>query len=366
MNQQLNAISQGGVKSLLAHLILLMGVFVFATGCATDQGQVVTDEGAADAVQSEQIELSDEQLYLIAVDEVAAENDVSTDTETAIPDREQCYPSEEFLTLKFSELDINQNDVIEKAEWLQAEEAFERLDTNGDESLSNEEFLVLSESKEQRRLVDSAIEREARFEELDENADGTVSREEWDIAHDTFLKADTDANSFISAEEFLAITPIHHDDVTTVEKEARFQELDTDQDGQISQDEWEVGHDRFAAADIDGDELVSLDEFLSLTELNGKEIPTEQKEERFVEIDSDEDSYITQAEWDAAHDRFAVIDTDKDELITKEEFLSSSTPMQLRPKSGHKGQMGQEGGEEQEGQEGQKGQKGHRGGGNLN
>jgi Ca2+-binding EF-hand superfamily protein len=92
---------------------------------------------------------------------------------------------------QFSQMDRTSDGVITYDEWSPgSRRSFEALDLNRDARLSRDEFY-----NEQQYVV-------SVFRELDQNNDGTVSRSEWRGTSDAFNRLDTNTNNFLSEDEF--------------------------------------------------------------------------------------------------------------------------------------------------------------------
>ncbi len=116
-----------------------------------------------------------------------------------------------------------------------------------------------------------------------------------------------------------------------------FEELDTNSDGKITQEEMQArGAARFAQTDADGDGALSLEELQSAMQKK-----SEQRAAKMMEhLDADGDGKITQDEMKVGldgkrgGDRFARADTDGDGALRKAEFEEAQ---KHRGKHGKKG-----------------------------
>lgn len=155
----------------------------------------------------------------------------------------------------FAEFDANHDGVVTKQEaesW--ASTHFDEADTNHDGKLTPEE-----------RKSEHAKRMQEHFTEKDTNKDGVLERSE--VQHmpdEMFNRLDTDHNGSLSAAEMQAMAEMkhgkgpHHEhgdmdmDKTMTKADAiakadeRFQKVDTNGDGKVTQDEWKAHHEEMA------------------------------------------------------------------------------------------------------------------------
>jgi len=86
-------------------------------------------------------------------------------------------------------MDINNDGVISRDEWKGKPEVFDRLDKNGDGSLTREEF------------ADAARRQGGRLNQMDTNNDGKISRDEWKGNPKRFDRLDANGDGVITKEE---------------------------------------------------------------------------------------------------------------------------------------------------------------------
>lgn len=90
---------------------------------------------------------------------------------------------------RFDYLDVNGNGFIERNEWDGGNNAFQRLDTSGDQRLSRAEF-------------DRANRSSNNFASLDMNRDGRIELNEWPWTHRSFDQQDTNGDGVLTRDEF--------------------------------------------------------------------------------------------------------------------------------------------------------------------
>jgi hypothetical protein len=86
-------------------------------------------------------------------------------------------------------LDINNDGVISRDEWKGKPEVFDKIDKNGNGSLTREE------------LGANARDRAERLNQMDTNNDGKISRDEWKGPPKRFDRLDANSDEVISKEE---------------------------------------------------------------------------------------------------------------------------------------------------------------------
>ena len=154
----------------------------------------------------------------------------------------------------FAELDQDGDSVISKKEAAQQptlEQAFERLDTDGDNNLTPTEY----------QAATANVARGMDFAQVDINRDGVISQREVNAMpfslRETFDRVDADGDDNISPVEYQAAT-------TNPFQGLNFQKLDMDSDGVISKKEAAKAptlSDAFDRLDADGDGWISRNEF---------------------------------------------------------------------------------------------------------
>lgn len=92
----------------------------------------------------------------------------------------------------------------------------------------------------------------------------------------------------------------------------KLKKLDTNQDGQITRDEWK-GRDRgFQKADRNNDGIISREEAMNGRRQFGKQ--------RLQQMDADKDRKITRGEWTGDPETFGKLDQNNDGTLTKDEM----------------------------------------------
>ena len=123
--------------------------------------------------------------------------------------------------------------------------------------------------------------------------------------------------------------------------QARLEAVDANQDGNVTKDEIAVHRaERFAAADANGDNLLSAEEFEAFAEAEQARRRAERRAKRFAKLDANGDGVITAEEHASAADErmarmFERVDADGDGVITEAEREAAQEKM--RGKRGKRG-----------------------------
>lgn len=120
-------------------------------------------------------------------DDVLSGEELSVDAERRAAGRNQ----DEDLPFneRFDYLDVNGNNYIERNEWDGGANAFQRLDTSGDQRLSRAEFDKVNGSA-------------SNFASLDMNRDGRIGLNEWPGTHRSFDEQDANRDGVLTRDEF--------------------------------------------------------------------------------------------------------------------------------------------------------------------
>ena len=96
--------------------------------------------------------------------------------------------------------------------------------------------------------------------------------------------------------------------------EVQFVQNDLDSDGFIALSEWKGGSETFDGLDRDGDAVITRNEFF----YQGVRYQT--RDERFRELDADNDGLVSSDEWKWGAQTMAVLDRDHNGSLTRQEF----------------------------------------------
>ena len=104
----------------------------------------------------------------------------------------------------------------------------------------------------------------------------------------------------------------------------RFQEMDTDHNGEVSRAEWRGSYRAFRNQDWNGDGKLSGDEIRVGAQRPGRgAAATGTAQDRFVALDSNRDGMLTRAEWHGSPVVFDALDANGDGLLTRDEAVGT-------------------------------------------
>jgi Ca2+-binding EF-hand superfamily protein len=153
--------------------------------------------------------------------------------------------------MRFPSLDLNRDGVISRGEWRGNANAFRVRDWNNDGVLSGEEVRLganpPADSVEGR---DFSMSPDDRFGYLDLNNDGVVTEQEWDGSLDTFDRFDRNRDGRLTRSEIGSVRP-----------PAAFRSIDTNGDGRVTMTEWPWSRRTFIQQDTDSNGAITPAEY---------------------------------------------------------------------------------------------------------
>ena len=150
----------------------------------------------------------------------------------------------------FTNLDHNRDRRLTPNEWHYDMETFHRIDRNGDDAVSEAEFLGESEWDDDRG---------DNFDDLDMNNDGRIERREWHGGASVFNQLDRNRDGVLSRYEVVGNQDVYP------EEWDQFSSLDQDRSGSIERDEWHASLASFNRLDVNRDGLLSRRELEATT-----------------------------------------------------------------------------------------------------
>jgi Ca2+-binding EF-hand superfamily protein len=100
--------------------------------------------------------------------------------------------------------------------------------------------------------------REKRLKRMDINNDGAISRDEWKGRLQVFDGIDKNGDGSLTREELIAAEP------RQPRKHGRVNQMDTNNDNQISREEWKGEPKRFDRLDVNSDGVITKEELRSI------------------------------------------------------------------------------------------------------
>src|SRR5688500_5441245 len=204
-------------------------------------------------------------------------------------------------------------------EWDGNDSSFMNHDWNGDGMLSGNE--VRPGAQRNTELADhnpNVRERnlnwtQQNFNALDHNRDRRLSANEWHFDLATFRRIDADGNDTVSLQEFLG-------EGVDDDRDETFDDMDWNNDGRVTRGEWHGGTTEFNRLDRNRDGA------LTRFEVQGAE-PSFDTWDQFNNLDFDRNGTLSRAEWHWSNASFSTRDRNRDGVISKQEFdVSGGTP----------------------------------------
>ena len=150
---------------------------------------------------------------------------------------------QETLSMRFEEIDINNDNILSTWEWPSQRRYFDQLDDNGDRTLTRVEF---------RDRSDETLD---AFSTLDKNRNGVLSQSESQLSDNAFNQLDSNRDGNLTRNEYYDKTP------SVPAPANNFDSLDRNKDGILSPYEWQGNVSEFKALDQDGNRVITLIEF---------------------------------------------------------------------------------------------------------
>jgi len=213
---------------------------------------------------------------------------------------------------RFRSMDRNNNGVIERNEWNGSNQSFDVHDWNRDGVLSNSEVRMGA----QRWPNDEgdfdpngpASWTPGAFRRIDRNNDGRIVPNEWYYGPEYFRRADRNRDGVLTATEF------QNNGQWDDDRDDRFENLDTNNNGRIERREWHGSDDAFTWLDRNNDNVLSRAEVVG----DGST-----RFDSFGSIDTNGNGRLELGEWQWSRASFNRYDTNNDGVISRQEFNAS-------------------------------------------
>jgi Ca2+-binding EF-hand superfamily protein len=171
--------------------------------------------------------------------------------------------------IEIQQMDRNGDGVVTRAEWQGPEGAFRLHDTNKDGVLSGTEVWDSDRGRDRRGPFNDWTPR--AFADLDRNRDGRITWKEWRFDRVSFELADRNRDNVITRGEFLSVARQSDNRGDRFgNRFDRFRELDLNNDGAISRNEWNGNDLEFRTLDRNRDNFITRDEYREVAGTSGR------------------------------------------------------------------------------------------------
>ncbi len=217
--------------------------------------------------------------------------------------------------IRFQGMDTNGDGTISRQEWRGNDRSFANHDWNNDGQLSGAEVRVGAQRDtnwEEADHIPNRYERyvswtQAGFNNLDHNRNRKIDSNEWHYDIETFRRVDRNRDGGLDQTEFLGGEV---DDA----RADNFDELDWNNNGRVERTEWYGTPAVFNDLDRNRDGVLSRFEVVG-----GVDTPNDTWDQ-FVSLDYNRNGHISRDEWHWSAASFARYDTNRDNMLSRQEF----------------------------------------------
>ena len=168
-----------------------------------------------------------------------------------------------------------------------------------------------------------------RFEAMDRDSNGAISREEWQGSARSFQVHDWNGDGRLSGDE-VRIGAQRNNDVEAADHvpgraerflnwtAAGFTSIDHNRDNRITANEWHYDLESFRRADDNRDDVLTRNEFIGGNDLD------DDREDRFDDLDVNNNGRVERSEWHAGANAFLSLDRNRDGVLSRYEVVGAS------------------------------------------
>jgi Ca2+-binding EF-hand superfamily protein len=178
----------------------------------------------------------------------------------------------------------------------------------------------LAAEPQQRPQAERQNQQNMRFRAMDVNGDGRITRQEWRGNARSFRNHDWDGDGVLAGDE-VRLGAVRND-ATDSEgfynwTPAGFRAVDANGDNRISRAEWRYDPELFVRADRNRDNVLTQPEFL------GDDTTDRDPEDRFDDLDVNNNGRIERTEWHGTREAFDWLDRNNDGRLTRAETVGN-------------------------------------------
>ncbi len=174
----------------------------------------------------------------------------------------------------------------------------------------------------------------AMMEQWDTNEDGQLTKEEFKGPDEMFERLDADGDGVITKAEIEVVRAQRGQ--RGGDPAQRWQQMlervDANNDGQISKEEFQGEDEVFDRLDGNADGTLVQEEFVAATARRGQRRgdPAQQWQQMLERVDANNDGQVSKEEFQGPDEMFDRMDANGDGVLTQEEFMAAAGQQRLR------------------------------------
>lgn len=214
--------------------------------------------------------------------------------------------------MKYRNLDSNNDGMVSRAEWRGNNRSFQKHDWNRDGVLSGNEVIQGARRNDYNNDYYANNRRDdSSFVNLDYNRDNYISKNEWRGEQFAFERRDCNRDTYLSRNEFLSAS-----ECNTTTGYGTFSNLDNDNSGYLSRNEWRESAPAFVSKDCNRDNRVSRVEYFTQDCAAG----TCDFDCLFRELDVNNNGLVSRSEWRGDSQTFNQLDQNSSNGLSRSEL----------------------------------------------